>query len=144
MLEVGCYCTRLRRAARALTEHYDAALAPAGLKVTQYALLRAIGRLDAPCITELAEATGLDRSTLGRNLGVLRRAGLVALGPGDDERTRVVSITAKGDAAVTAALPLWAEAQERIAATLGPEGGGALAAALDRLARLGAAGAAGG
>lgn len=136
MLEVSCYCTRLRRAARALTEHYDAALAPAGLKVTQYSLLRAIGRLDAPCISDLAEATGLDRSTLGRNLRVLAKEGLVAMASGADERARLVGITAKGHAAVALAQPLWDATQERIAARLEPVEREALAAALRRLERL--------
>jgi hypothetical protein len=33
--EAPCACTTLRRAARAVTAAYDAALAPSGLRVTQ-------------------------------------------------------------------------------------------------------------
>jgi DNA-binding MarR family transcriptional regulator len=136
MLDVACFCTRARRAARALTQHYDAALAPVGLKVTQFSLLRAIGRLDVPSISALARATGLDRSTLGRNLRVLQKMGLVALGPGDDERTRMVSVTGTGKAVVADAMPLWAEAQARVTACLEPAEHDRLWHALARLQSL--------
>lgn len=119
MLEVACHCTNARRAARSLTERYDAALAPSGLKVTQFSLLWLTRRLGRPTISALAEATGLDRSTLGRNLRVLERAGHVRLGPGRDERTRVVEITAAGAAAVAAAQPLWERTQAAIIAEVG-------------------------
>lgn len=137
MLDVTCFCTRTRRAARALTESYDAALAPSGLTAPQFALMRAIGRLGRPTIGALAEATGLDRSTLGRNLRVLERSGLVAIDPGRDERTRVVGITGAGRAAVAAALPLWADLQDRVAEALGPVDHAVLIGALGKLERLG-------
>jgi len=38
---VACLCANARRAALALTSLYDEALAPHGLKVTQFSLLRA-------------------------------------------------------------------------------------------------------
>ncbi len=81
---VACYCVNVRRAALALTARYDEALAPHGLKVTQFSLLHAVKRRGHPNLTELAEATGLDRSTLGRNLRGLEALGLVALSPGQD------------------------------------------------------------
>ena len=55
---VACLCANLRRAALALTSLYDDALAPYGLKVTQFSLLRAIQRHGEPNLTQLAEATG--------------------------------------------------------------------------------------
>jgi len=116
MLDVECYCTLARRSARALTEFYDNALAPSRLKVTQYSLLRAIERLRTPTLTQLAEATGLDRSTLGRNLRVLEKSRFVLLHPGNDERTRVVELSAPAVKALKIARPLWAKAQAKVAA----------------------------
>jgi DNA-binding MarR family transcriptional regulator len=104
-----------------VTSVYDQALEGTGLKTTQFSLLRNARRLGEPSITELAEATGHDRSTLGRNLKVLAREGLVRLGPGADERTRSVAVTAKGIRFMEAATPLWEEAQARLAASLGAE-----------------------
>src|SRR5512136_3467529 len=93
---VACYCANARRAALALTALYDGALAPHGLKVTQFSLLHAVRRRGAPNLTALAEATGLDRSTLGRNLRLLEAAGFVALSLGDDQRDRRVALTGDG------------------------------------------------
>lgn len=114
MLEVECYCTLARRSARALTEFYDSALSPSGLKVTQFSLLRAIERLRQPSLTELAEATGLDRSTLGRNLRVLEKSGFVTLGPVRDERSRIAELTPQAERALETASTLWAEAQAKV------------------------------
>lgn len=120
MLDVACYCTQSRRIARALTDTYDRALAPSGLKVTQFSLLRMVARLGSPTIGALAEATGLDRSTLGRNLRVLQKDGWAALSAGSDERTRVVTLTKAGELAVQRAVPLWDAAQAEVRAKLPP------------------------
>lgn len=114
MLDVACYCTQGRRLARALTDAYDDALAPSGLKVTQFSLLRMVARLDTPTISSVAVATGLDRSTLGRNLKIMRKDGWITLSAGDDERTRVVTLTKAGRLAIQHALPLWERAQAEI------------------------------
>jgi DNA-binding MarR family transcriptional regulator len=118
---VACLCTNARRAALALTALYDEALAPQGLRVTQFSLLRAIERNAAPNLTRLAEATGLDRSTLGRNLRVLEGDGLVRLLPGDDQRDRVVALTARGRARVRAAGRDWSRLEATLRSALGPD-----------------------
>lgn len=120
MIEVACYCTMSRRIARALTDTYDRALAPSGLKVTQFSLLRMVVRLGTPTVGALAEATGLDRSTLGRNLRVLQKDGWATLGVGTDERTRVISLTKAGRMALQRAVPLWDAVQAQIRATYPP------------------------
>ena len=120
---VACLCANVRRAALALTARYDEALAPHGLKVTQFSLLRAVERRRSANLTELSEATGLDRSTLGRNLRVLEGMGLVALSPGDDQRDRVVALSARGRARVRAAARAWAEIQDSLGGALGADAG---------------------
>jgi DNA-binding MarR family transcriptional regulator len=118
---VACYCANARRAALALTARYDEALAPHGLKVTQFSLLHAVRRRGAPNLTALAEATGLDRSTLGRNLRGLEALGLVALSPGEDLRDRVVALTPAGSARLRAAAPAWKALQAALEGVLGGE-----------------------
>src|SRR5688572_23028859 len=73
-----CVCVRARRATRSLTGLYDQALKPAGVKITQFSALRNIDRLQPVSISRLAQEMALDRSTLGRNLLLLRRKGLVS------------------------------------------------------------------
>ena len=128
MDRVACLCANVRRAALALTSRYDEALAPHGLKVTQFSLLRAVERHGTPNLTRLSEATGLDRSTLGRNLRVLEGLGLVALSPGEDERDRVATLTRRGQARLRAAGGAWAELQGEIADALGADAGRLVAA----------------
>lgn len=117
-----CICVNLRRASRAITELYDRALAPSGLKVTQYALLRAVFRAGTVTITDLAERVALDRTTLSRNLAPLQRRGLVRVSSGADKRVRQVSLAPGGQRAMERALPLWQQAQAQVRERLGASG----------------------
>ncbi|MFJ4373684.1 MarR family winged helix-turn-helix transcriptional regulator [Pseudomonas japonica] len=119
MLTSTCICTHLRRAAREVSRHYDEALEGSGINVAQFSLLRHLQRLDRPSISILAEAMGLDRSTLGRNLKVLEADGLVALIEGEDLRNRVVLLTAEGAERVRSAEPAWEKAQASLVESLG-------------------------
>jgi DNA-binding MarR family transcriptional regulator len=132
--ETPCACATLRRAARAVTAAYDAALAPSGLRITQFGILRKLARLGPLPVTRLAAEAALDRSTMGRNLNPLERRGLVRIEVGNvDQRERVAYLTAAGEAAIEAALPYWRKAQERIAALVQPSAIGELADQLDAL-----------
>ena len=115
----ACACGRLRRAARALTQLYDDAMAPAGLRVTQFSLLRTLSRAGSMRISELAAAQLLDRTALSRNLDPLVDRGLVKVAPGDDARTRQVALTRAGKSALHAAMPYWESAQKQVARQLG-------------------------
>ena len=133
--ETLCACTTLRRAARAVTAAYDAALAPSGLRITQFSILRRLARLGPLPVTRLAAEAALDRSTMGRNLNPLERRGLVRIEVGDaDQRERIAYLTAAGEAAMKAALPRWRKAQQRIATLVEPSAIAELADQLDAFA----------
>lgn len=124
MADVGttCLCIDLRSAANRLTRTYDEALAPAGITVTQFSQLNTIRAQGKPTLGALAEATGLDRSTLGRNVRVLEKQGLVAISPGEDARTRTLQLTREGEAAFRTALPLWYATQKGLVERIGEDG----------------------
>jgi DNA-binding MarR family transcriptional regulator len=110
----------VRRADRALNRLYDDALRPSGLATTQYALLSALARASSPLPhRRLAEMQAMAGTTLTRNLMPLARDGLVRIEPGRDRRTRYVSITPEGEAALERARPLWRSVQERVIAETG-------------------------
>ncbi|UVL90585.1 MarR family winged helix-turn-helix transcriptional regulator [Pseudomonas sichuanensis] len=134
MLTSECICTHLRRAARGVSRHYDEALAGFGINVAQFSLLRHVQRLDRPSITSLAEAMGLERSTLGRNLRVLEAEGLVCLADGDDQRNRLVLLSEAGKARLEAAYPAWQQAQQQLVEQLGEGQRDELVRLLERLA----------
>lgn len=114
--QTDCICVNLRRAARAMTALYDAALAPAGIKVTQFSLLRSVQRNEPAAIGTLSGELDLDRTTLARNLDPLLRDGLVELAAGNDRRVTEVRLTAKGRHTIAKAIPLWQKAQADVAA----------------------------
>src|SRR5258707_1395945 len=113
MTDYICLCTGLRQAADAMTEIYDEALAPSGLKITMFRVIRRLSEAGEPTISELAGIVGLDRSSLGRNLKVLEREGLVTFTGGADERSKVVQLTREGSPTLKTLLPLWRAAQNR-------------------------------
>ncbi|MCY1287049.1 homoprotocatechuate degradation operon regulator, HpaR [compost metagenome] len=137
MLPTQCLCTKLRRATRNVTRLYDDALAGVGLNVAQYSLLKNLSWLDQPSITSLAEAMGLDRSTLGRNLKVLEGKGLVELEEGEDQRNRLVSLTPAGRASLDEAKLAWEQVQMQMGQRMGLEKRAALMALLDDLEHIG-------
>lgn len=132
-----CACGRLRRATRALTQLYDDAMAPSGLRVTQFSLLRTLERDGPARISELAERTLLDRTALSRNLDPLIERELVAVTQGEsDARTREIALTAKGAHALKRAMPYWKRAQEDVARRIGQPKLDALIAILGELESL--------
>lgn len=132
----ACACGRLRRATRALTQLYDDAMAPAGLRITQFSLLRTLTR-DGPLrISELAAKQLLDRTALSRNLDPLVSMGCVAIASGRDARTREVAITRKGSSTLHAAETYWAQAQREVARHLGAAKLDTLIGILGELERL--------
>lgn len=114
-----CACAMLRRTTRAVSAAYDTALEPAGLRITQFSVLRTLARLGPLPITRLAAEAALDRSTMGRNLDPLERRGFVRVEVGEtDLRERVAHLTSAGEAAIEAALPHWRKVQARVAALI--------------------------
>ncbi|WP_050929662.1 MarR family winged helix-turn-helix transcriptional regulator [Aestuariivita boseongensis] len=128
-----CISTRLRRATRKANAIYDHAMEKHGITIAQLSLLRTIRRLERPTLNQLAQATELDASTLGRNMRVLEKAGLTRFEPGQDKRTRVLSLTEKGDAITDRANHDWDRVQSDLKSRLGPGGFDTLFQLLDAL-----------
>lgn len=110
----------LRKAMRRLGQLYDAAIAPSGLRATQFALLAEIAALEGPTLRELAHTLVMDLSALGHTLKPLVRDGLVTVtADPHDRRAKRVRLTGAGMAKFQEAQLLWHGAQQRFEATLG-------------------------
>lgn len=107
----ACAVMNFRQVTRVVTAHFDDALRPSGLRATQLNLLVLIEGAFATTVTDLAGILAMDRTTLTRNLKLLRARGLV-------EADRI-ALTSKGRKAAAAALPLWEVAQAGIVKGLG-------------------------
>jgi len=116
----GCTNLKLRQLMRRVAAHYDAEVGKTGLKGTQYSLLSYVAKLGPIRPVDLAREMGVQPSTLTRNLRPLIDAGLVELGPGDDQRSRLVSVTSAGRDKRVEAQRRWRVAQEGINEMLGP------------------------
>ena len=117
----ACACANLRKAARAVTQLFDAALAPSGLKATQFTLLVTSRLSGEATINGLAQRMAMDRTTLSRNLKPLVRDGLLEVSSGGDGRTRLVRISLEGEQALDKAYLMWKMAQEEVVGSLGEE-----------------------
>lgn len=117
----GCTNFRLRHLARQLSRHYDAEVAKSGLKTTQYSLLSHVLRLGPIRPVDLAQAMGVDASTLTRNLKPMLAAGWITQSEGPDARSRLIEITDAGRGKRTEAQRHWRVAQEKLNELLGLE-----------------------
>jgi DNA-binding MarR family transcriptional regulator len=110
----NCACFNLRKAARAITQLYDAALAPSGIRATQLSVLVALALVEQAPLSRVAEQLVMDRTTLTRNLRPLERRGWVRIEVGEDRRKRSLRLTKSGRAALERALPFWERAQAHV------------------------------
>ncbi len=116
-----CYCVNFRRAANILTKYYDEAFAGIRLTSNQFFLLNSIAQLGACNKSELAQYTRLDRTTIIRNLSILKKKALIWERPGATLRNNVIELTEAGTAAVLQGTVIWEELQARTRQTFGEE-----------------------
>lgn len=111
-IHYACVCHTVRKTARALIRRYDAQLKPAGVTSGQFGILNALWTGVASSLTTLADALGMDRTTLNRNLRPLEEQGLVRSVRTDDLRVRRLELTKAGLKVMHKAIPLWEMAQK--------------------------------
>lgn len=118
-IAMSCAGFNLRRAARAVTQHFDHALAPHGLRTTQFTLLAAVALCGPVTTNALAQILVMDRTTLTRNVRVLREAGWVQTVRQRGGRELQFQLSATGRRTLASAIPTWREAQGGIEEAFG-------------------------
>lgn len=113
-----CTCSALRRASRAVTQHYEDSFRGTGLRATQFTLLATLAQTGPQSLSVLANMLGLERTTLTRNLAPLEKKGYVSNVADADQRVRRIAITQTGEAAALAALDAWKRAQASVGEVL--------------------------
>lgn len=126
-----CIAVRLRLLNRVVTNLYDDALRPLGLKVSQLNILIVTARLGLARPAQVCEILQLDTSTLCRNVKPLQARGWLEVVPEEDARAQPFRLTPQGKKLIEKAIPAWEEAQQQASELLGEEG----IALLDRAAR---------
>ncbi|MBL4647120.1 MAG: MarR family transcriptional regulator [Hyphomicrobiales bacterium] len=115
---INCLTFNLQRAARSLARELDQALKPVGLSAQQFTSLGFLSGGQSHSTTKLAELLGTDRTTVTRNMNVLRNKGLVEQAEDDDQRINAMQLTPLGEQLFQQALPLWRDAQQQVLAKL--------------------------
>jgi DNA-binding MarR family transcriptional regulator len=129
-----CAGWNARLAARRITSFLNRRMQDSSLSLVQFGLIAQIASASNSALSELAQRTGLDQSTLSRNLQVLEAAGLVEIAAGDqDARRRAVWLTEKGARSLEAGLADWKRAHGELAKRLDPEAARRLAIAAEAL-----------
>ncbi|MDR0434896.1 MAG: MarR family winged helix-turn-helix transcriptional regulator [Gracilibacteraceae bacterium] len=116
-----CSCINLRRAANAITEHYDRLLEAGGLTVNQYSLLKNLKRLGVCSTSDLAVHVGLERTTLVRTIKPLFAKGYMEDISPVEARNRQIQVTANGAEVLEVCEPLWEKAQKSVEEKIGAE-----------------------
>jgi DNA-binding MarR family transcriptional regulator len=114
-----CLCGSFRRTSRALTQFYEQALRPIGLRATQLTILQALSRAGEVSQGHLGEMLAMDSTSLTRTLGIMRRHGWIAERRGKDHRERWLRLSKAGETKLNGAKLVWEKVQSRLRNRLG-------------------------
>ena len=109
-----CMCATLRRCARALTQQYEDALRPLGLRGSQFTILQALELAGEVSQGQLGEILAMDSTTLTRTLDIMARHGWITKRSGRDRRERHLRLAKAGKVQLNRALPAWQKVQSRL------------------------------
>ena len=129
----NCIAVRLRLLNRVITNFYDDALRPLGLKVSQLNILIVTAKLGLARPAQVCDILQLDSSTLSRNVKPLQAHGWLEVVPDEDARAQPFRLTPQGKRLIEKAVPAWQEAQRQATELLGEEGIGLLDRAAKKL-----------
>ncbi len=130
----ACAGWNSRLAARRITQFLDREMTALGLSVAQLGLMAQIAVISDDTLGALAQRTGLDQSTLSRNLRTLEHEGLIEIAVVEtDLRRRAVWLTEAGARRLEAAIPVWRRAHTRLAKRVSPDLARCLADATEAL-----------
>ena len=117
-----CIAVRLRLLNRVVTNLFDDALRPLGVKISQMNILVATAKLGLAQPARVCEILQLDPSTLSRNVERMRARGWLEVVPGEDARSQPFRLTTQGRRLLGRTVPAWEKAQSRASELLGDEG----------------------
>jgi len=118
-LVARCAGWNSRLAARRITQFLDREI---GQSVARIGLMAQIAVMADDTLGALAQRSGLDQSTLSRNLRMLEADGLIEIAVVEtDLRRRAVWLTEAGAQGLEAAIPLWRAAHDKLARRLLPD-----------------------
>jgi DNA-binding MarR family transcriptional regulator len=128
-----CLVVRLRMLNRVVTNIYDDALRPLGVKASQLNILVVTAKLGLARPAEVCQRLQLDTSTLSRNVERMRARDWLEVVDDDDGRAQPFRLTAKGRRLLERAMPAWKEAQAKVKKLIGADAVDSIDAAVRRI-----------
>ncbi len=128
-----CACTTVRTLSRLLARIYDEALHECDLNVTQLAVLRAIDRMSGEALSRVAASLSMDRTSMYRAVGTMKRRGWIELSRGKDGRSHSAVVSNEGRRVLDNSAPRWEQVQSAIVDRFGRNRWRALVAELQAL-----------
>jgi DNA-binding MarR family transcriptional regulator len=116
-----CMCGSFRRTSRALTQLYEEALRPLGLRATQLTILQVLSRAGELSQGHLGNMLAMDSTSLTRTLAIMGRQGWITERRGEDRRERWLRLARGGETQLRRALPVWEKVQSRLRRKLGEQ-----------------------
>ena len=116
--DLACACATLRRAARAVS-HLYAAEFEGLLEGTQFSLLAVLNKRPGVNQITLGRILVLDKTTLSRNLSLMKRQGWIQLTITGDKRERGFELTPAGHDLLKKARVGWQLSQQRLLRAMG-------------------------
>jgi DNA-binding MarR family transcriptional regulator len=116
-----CLCSSFRRASRALTQLYEQALRPLGLRATQFTILQVLARAGDVTQRQMGEMLAMDSTTLTRTLAIMTRQGWILEHRGKDRRQRWLRLAKRGEAQLQRASPVWEQVQSEMRRSVGDQ-----------------------
>ena len=117
-----CIAVRVRLINRVITSIYEEALRPHGIRISQGNILVVVARMGQARPADVARVLRLERSTLGRDVEVMKRAGWLESDPPEGGRSQILRVTPEGLRLLAESQPAWEKAQAEARKLLG-EGG---------------------
>ncbi len=117
-----CLAVRIRLLNRTVTNIFDDALRPLGVKVSQLNVLMVVAKRGPISPGGVARRLNLEKSTVSRNVDRMRTRGWLKVSEGDSGRKQILEIGTAGRKLIEKSLPFWKKAQEQTEAVLGRRG----------------------
>lgn len=115
-----CLGNRIGRLHRIISRRFDQKMRPVGLSLPQLEVLAVLMMRRSVTPSTIAEALAIERSTVSRNVALMRSNGWIETDSTPTGRTKTVSITTSGTEMFASANDAWGEAQSEVMNLLGP------------------------
>jgi DNA-binding MarR family transcriptional regulator len=128
-----CIAVRVRLINRVISALYDEALRPFGLRISQANVLAAVAHMGEARPAEVSRILRIEKSTLSRDVELMRRNGWVESDPPTGGRNQTVRLTPEGTKLLDRIGPSWEKAQAEARLLIGEDGEAALRQTASRL-----------